>query len=211
MTLVTVTSRPTSVAVVPDAGTIDWTNISGALVSGGAMATATGVAPDHPDDAAVTHMLKFLGFGGLDEIPDAAELVSWKYRMRRVSDDPLGSHFSLIYRLENGSFVHPYSVPSVWGLSLDWEEQISSLSMPTVATLKAANSGLGVTVEFYGGDGVSVVNAFIDAVECVFVFDVPVVDYFAVRSVQSVGGISIQGSSISILGVSKQSIQGVDP
>lgn len=159
------TCLPISVTVVPDAGTIDWSNASNALTENGLFAVASGVAPDHDQPAANTHALKFIF--DTSEIPDGATINSWRHRLKRKSSDASGVHYANVSRLEAGAIVHPFQVQPVWGTSLAWETDISTLAMPTASVLKASNSGLIVSVEFYGGDGVSIVDASIDAIESV--------------------------------------------
>jgi len=172
--MATVTARPTAVVVMPDAGTIDWVNASNSLTENGVFAVASAVTPDHEEDAIVTHALKFTGFNtDLSVIPDGSTINSWKYRLKRKSSEASGVHYSLIYRVESGSLVHPFIVPPVWGTDLEWEEQTTTTSMPTAAVIKAADLGLALVVEFYGGDGVTSTDASIDAVEIVIDYTAP--------------------------------------
>lgn len=157
------TSRGTVAVVVPDAGTVDINDVNNILLEDGNFLTAVSVAPEEIELPIVTHMVKVTGFDSSD-VPDEAELVSVEFRLKRKADVP-GVAYTLVYMLIDGNPTTSFIIQPGYGETLAFETDEKTTSLPTIAKLKESDSGFGIVIEFYGGDGITPVTASIDYIE----------------------------------------------
>lgn len=157
----TITAYPTTVTVLSDAGTSDWTNVNNALALDGVFTTSAAVVPH--STTITSHAIKAVGFD-LSAINDSDTINSVSLILNRKSDRNLTNQ-TLAYLVENGTITSLFneSVPAYWTDTLTAETLTKTTSLPTVTVLQSATSGLTVATTFYDADS-QTVTASIDSI-----------------------------------------------
>lgn len=169
----TVTASPTIVSTTPNSGTLTITNPSNVVSANGVFASVSSVAPDHEFTPVISHAILATGFD-FSTVPDSATLTGITYE-GKVQASELEIVYSVIYMIENGVLTHGFTVQPNWTETLAYESSTLVTSLPSVAVLKASNFGLAMQIGFFGGDGVTSIDALVDHIRCTATYSEAVV------------------------------------